>query len=400
MMNKIGTSFWLSAVASAMAWSSEAAAAPSETELARARSLGAEGVVALEKRDFEVARSRCDAAAQIIDAPPLRLCVARALKGLGRVASASDAYQAISSRKPQKADPESWESAVTEAAAERISLDPLVNTVSGEARERLAVAFLLLSDQQYAKALSAFDDIIAKEHATAALWGRTLCLKESGKVKAALEQLHAFDVAAGADAKFSDAVARSTLLRQELERLASAKLTVVIHPVAGLTLSIDGGPARPVSATEELKLDPGQHSIRAAAPGYRPLSDTVAIKGGEAASFDVELRSLPPLRLVGYISLGTGVAALGAAAFFASQAASSHDTLAANCSQALACGNPQWSTVDAYEQSRLLTMISGGVGVAALATAAVLFIAAPSASMPSAPSLGFGPGRLSLHGSF
>ena len=170
--------------------------------------------------------------------------------------------------------------------------------------------------------------------------------------------------------------------------------------MAGLTLSIDGGPARPVSATEELKLDPGQHSIRAAAPGYRPLSDTVAIKGGEAASFDVELRSLPPLRLVGYISLGTGVAALGATAFFASQAASSHDTLAANCSQALACANPQWSTVDAYEQSRLLTMISGGVGVAALATAAVLFIAAPSASMPSAPSLGFGPGRLSLHGSF
>ena len=55
-----------------------AAAAPSEAELSRARSLGSEGLDALDQHNFELARSRCEEAAQIVDAPPLKLCVARA----------------------------------------------------------------------------------------------------------------------------------------------------------------------------------------------------------------------------------------------------------------------------------------------------------------------------------
>ncbi len=356
-------------------------------------SIGSDGIAAIAQGHFELANKRCEEAMQIVDTPPLRLCIARSLKGLGRFAAASDAYAELANRKLGPGEPAAWAQAIKAATAEQIKLDPLVATASAETREMLAAGFFALEQRRNEDALKAFDDAGRKERSLAATFGRALALTALGRAKDAAVAFKTFEVAAGADARFADAVARS-------KQLSFAVLHLVIHECAGLQVSIDGQPARPISASETIKLEPGTHTVRASAPKHVPLSQTVKIVGGNVETIDLALESVPPYRLVGWISLGVGVASLGASAYFTSQAASAHDTLVANCSDTFVCGQPQWAKVNSYDQARTAAFITGGVGAAALITSGVFHVLAPSDEMPSAPTVGLGLGNITVQGAF
>jgi len=208
---------------------------------------------------------------------------------------------------------------------------------------------------------------------------------------------------------FSDATrplseAQRTKATRELEalrkKLGPARLTLRAAGLPGLRVSVDGDVAQALTGERSLELPRGAHSVRAAAPGHVPLVEVVELKGGAAVTFPIELRPLPPLRLAGWISLGVGVAGLGAGAVLASQAVATNGELTAVCTRNLKCGPSQASAIESLSAMRIGTFVAGGLGAAALLASGGLHFFMPSDTMPEAPKVSFGPGGLTVTGAF
>jgi hypothetical protein len=103
-------------------------------------------------------------------------------------------------------------------------------------------------------------------------------------------------------------------------------------------------------------------------------------------------------RTIGFISLGVGVAGLGAGTYFAARTFSKKDAASTMCTDAAPCSTQD--EVDAYERTkseavnfRTYSYISFGVGGAAAVTGAILLLTAPkvvSAGWRLAPAVGQG----------
>jgi hypothetical protein len=114
---------------------------PSDADRATARELGAAGVAALDAKDYPTAVERLSRAIALYDAPTLRLARARALRGMGRLVSASEDYRAILLRTPSANDPPVVVQATKDAKAELPDVEAgvahLTVTTSGPAAIRV-----------------------------------------------------------------------------------------------------------------------------------------------------------------------------------------------------------------------------------------------------------------------
>jgi hypothetical protein len=115
---------FLSGVAAGLLWVGVAAAEPSATDRATARSLADEGYSALQDKRYAEAADRFSRADALVHAPTLMLDWARALVGLGQFVEAQERYEQIQREGVEPKAPQSWQRAMVDARTELAALRP------------------------------------------------------------------------------------------------------------------------------------------------------------------------------------------------------------------------------------------------------------------------------------
>jgi hypothetical protein len=128
---RFGAASTLAAVAIVCVVSTTAnAAEPSAGDRETARSLGVQGVQALEARDYINAERACGGAYALVRAPTVGTCWGRALEGLGRLLEARDAFVEVTHIPARPDEPAVFTSARDAARAEAEGLAKRVPTVT------------------------------------------------------------------------------------------------------------------------------------------------------------------------------------------------------------------------------------------------------------------------------
>jgi hypothetical protein len=158
-------------------------------------------------------------------------------------------------------------------------------------------------------------------------------------------------------------------------------------------VQLDGVDLGASSVGVEVPLDPGPHSVGAAAPGFLPFSATVELKEREVTRVTLELTpepvdavgnkpgqvvvvTPPPSanRTVPYVIGGVGIAALvTSGVFFALRQATSAE-LDKDCPNHDQCPDSNKPTYDRLKTYNAATWITGTIGLAGIGTAAVLIL--------------------------
>jgi PEGA domain-containing protein len=171
------------------------------------------------------------------------------------------------------------------------------------------------------------------------------------------------------------------------------KLFIERGPGADAALvQLDGVDLGATSVGVEVPLDPGPHSVGAAAPGFLPFSATVELKEREVTRVTLELTpepvessdkagqvvvvAPPPSanRTLPYVIGGVGIAGLvTSGVFFALRQATAAE-LDKDCPNHDQCPESNKPTYDRLKTYNLATWIAGAVGIAGIGTAAVLIL--------------------------
>lgn len=189
--------------------------------------------------------------------------------------------------------------------------------------------------------------------------------------------------------------------RQRIQALESqlAYLTVEVPAasrVAELELEVDGTPLAAAAWGTPLPVDPGEHTVRAGAPGFEPLEQQISLSSSPGARQTLELPLLRPAaratepaaatsdappspaaeprhpaRNWGWISGGVGLVALGVGSYFGVQAFAHWDDRNAGCKNG--CTRAAQAAGDDASQAATLATVGVGAGVVLLGTATVLF---------------------------
>jgi len=237
------------------------------------------------------------------------------------------------------------------------------------------------------------------------------CLEALGHRAEALASFEAVMRLGEGDSTAADAVRESRERAAQLDRII-ARLTITLStpPPSGAQLRVDGVPVDLGALGEPIRLDPGPHSITAAAPGVAPFRTGVTLLEGSRLTLTVDLAPLagaealgapaplavqtPRLAAVGgYIALGIGGAlAVGSVVSFVLRA-SNLATLDRDCppgtGDTLSCPQSLAPEVNrAHDAARVEGPLGIGLAVgAAVAMAAGVWLvvkAAPGATPSSA----------------
>ncbi len=169
-------------------------------------------------------------------------------------------------------------------------------------------------------------------------------------------------------------------------------------------VSVDGV-AVPVAALGVKRaVNPGEHVVQAEAPGYLADQQSFAIQAGGSQEIAFELKidpnaSEPPKpdgsdgetpgstqKILGYVSIGLGGAALLIGAITGGIAMGKHSDLEDNCPNEQ-CPMAQESTLDAFNTTSTVSTVGFIAGGVLAATGVVLLLTAPSAEEPEAPTV-------------
>ncbi|MEO8179278.1 MAG: hypothetical protein ABI895_10635 [Deltaproteobacteria bacterium] len=204
--------------------------------------------------------------------------------------------------------------------------------------------------------------------------------------------------------------------RQRIQSLESklAHLTVEVPAgsrVAELVLEVDGTPLAAAAWGAELPVDPGEHVVRAQAPGFEPLEQRISLGSSPGARQTLELPLLrpapratepaatasdtpPPMaaeprhpaRTWGWITGGVGLVALGVGSYFGAQAFSHWDDRNAGCKGG--CTPAAKTAGEDASQAATVATVGVGAGVVLLGTAALLLFYPGDADPPAEASSG------------
>jgi hypothetical protein len=280
---------------------------------------------------------------------------------------------------------------------------------------------VLVAKGDFAAACPKFEQSLALEGGVGTQFNLADCWERTGRVASA----QALFLGAAASAKASGQVEREQVLRDRATALEPriSKLVIEVESTdERLTVKRDALPLEPDAFGKAVAIDPGSYVISAKAPGKKPWSKTVEVKPGAPSVVTV---SIPPLEALGaspspsvggskagspdqkqatpkteapkptpeprrrlnYKALGLGAVGLGAVglgAVMAFRYKSANDEAKSICPTSTMCSpaeiNEHGRAVDRASISRTWTYVGFGVGGAALAGAAALFIFQPSAA--------------------
>ncbi len=191
----------------------------------------------------------------------------------------------------------------------------------------------------------------------------------------------------------------------DVKRRVSTVTIAITSPRAdGLVVSRDGEGIGPAQWGTPMPVDPGEHVIEASAPGKRHWSTQVQV-GPDGASAQVDVPALeddaPPVqrvptgeasegsdarsrrRVLAVVVAGAGVVGLGVSTALAFAAKGTFDDSSADCNGNRCDQHGLDLRSSAVSQANVATVIFG-VGLAGVATGAVLWLTAPSGSSGAA----------------
>lgn len=179
------------------------------------------------------------------------------------------------------------------------------------------------------------------------------------------------------------------------------KLTVnVLSKAENLKISIDGLQHPREAWGVPLPVDAGEHVIEASAPGRTPFRVTITSHDEGTTLVDVPELALNPeiaraeedrssgsvtavsdegrgtQRIAALALGGVGLVGLGVGGFFGLSAQNTYES--ADCSSNNVCSPSGLEARDSAENKAMVATVAGGIGVAALAGAAVLWFTAPA----------------------
>lgn len=175
--------------------------------------------------------------------------------------------------------------ALAQSGADQAAADALYN--EGRA---------LLKAGQRAAGCAKFEASLALSPATSTMLNIARCHEQDGKIATALgDYTRALYLN-----RDTPGVERRTALEQIARAGISAltprvpKLRVVLTaPPPGLEVWSDGKAIPPAALGEALPVDPGQHEVRASAPGYLPVTRSVSVEEGKSVELPLTLTRAP-----------------------------------------------------------------------------------------------------------
>jgi serine/threonine-protein kinase len=271
----------------------------------------------------------------------------------------------------------------------------------------------LMSQQKYAEACP---KLAQSEHLAPS--GGTLinlaeCYERIGKTASAWAAWK--DAAARANAVGKSSVEKTAVARSNALEPSLARLTIAVareSDVPGIQVKRDGVPVVRDEFGSALPVDPGSHVVEATAPGKKAWSASVDVAAKQtdarvtiSLADDVSASPAPPAAIVAPTATnsavvsprpeanggssqktiaivvgGAGVVVLGVGAVFGLEAKSQNDQALQNCRTPTLCSQKGLSLTDDARNSATIADVAFGVGAAAVAAGAVLWLTAPHAS--------------------
>ena len=299
-------------------------------------------------------------------------------------------------------------------------------------------AHALANAAKYAEACPKFAESLRLEPGLGTMLWLADCYENNGQT-------------ASAWAQFKEAAAAAALRRDGRERIARARaaaleeklsrLTVTVSPEATLDTLVVQRDAATIPKAQwgvPLPVDPGEHTVRASAPGHVPWTSTLVVERAASATVTVPVldpavpavEPAPPValpvaapvapepaapappaaniatsspdgssgranvqRTLGLVTAGVGLVALGAGAYLGLHAKSTYDDSNANghCTNNLCDPTGDRDRSDARGAATASTL-AFAAGVAAVVGGGILYFTAPrSASAAPVPSTAFTP---------
>jgi len=274
---------------------------------------------------------------------------------------------------------------------------------------------------RYAEACPKLAESQQLDAGTGTLLALALCHDGEGKTASAWRELHAVveeSQRAGRADRVQLARARIAALEPRLSKLAVAVGT----PAPGLDVRRDGEPLPPAQWGRVAPVDPGEHVVRAEAPGRKPWRTTVTVgRGGDTIVVTVPAledagaqvsaapgATEPPLgaprgpdRTAGWLVGGAGVVALGVGTVFGFAALSEHGSASSQCPSSTCTDAAGVSLENRARTNAWIADAGIGLGLVGVVVGAWLVLRPQAAGAPAATA-GFAPtvGRDVAGGSF
>jgi len=262
-----------------------------------------------------------------------------------------------------------------------------------KARSQFQQALALETAEDWAGALSLFQQVAAVRLTPQVRFHIGLCEEHVGRLAAALG---AYKLAA-MEAEQANAAEVAAQVASRLDELRARIPKVVIVRGKGAeyaSISLDGVSLGAAAIGDDLPVDPGPHHVEARAPGYKPYSSTVQLAEKEQKKVEIVMESAsassptpeatpppaaekaekPKSKVVPFVIGGVGVASLAASGVFFILRGSAISKLEDRCPTREQCPADLQSTYDSGKMYSLLVPITLGVGVAAVGTAVILLV--------------------------
>jgi hypothetical protein len=260
-------------------------------------------------------------------------------------------------------------------------------TQAGAAELLDSEATSLMQDHRYAEACPKLAESDRIKPGTGVLLRLALCYELSGRTASAWAS---FREAAGRARRVGDeSVAELASRRAEgLEpRLAKLVVRLSSDGPAPVDVRLDGSSLAPSTIGVELPIDPGTHTLKAAAAGRRSFLKTFSIAaGGAVTEIAVDLpperstEGASPRRIAAIASGGVGLACVAVGSILGVAAMSNWNRAKSGCAHGTSGCSPEaldlQSTVD---NEALGSTIAFAVGAAGIAAGAVLWLTSTGA---------------------
>jgi len=257
----------------------------------------------------------------------------------------------------------------------------------------------LMSTRNYDAACPKLAESQRIDPSSGTLLNLALCHEQQGKVATAWTEFKS----ALSDAKRDGRADRATGAQEHIAAL-EPKLPWLTVAVAGAVenedVKLDGVSIGKAAWGAKLAVDPGDHELVAAAPGYNPWKATFRSTQGEAHRVDVPTLERNPdaptepaapvaaaspdqnaphgrssaKRTIGWVAIGTGVAALGAGAYFGVNALSKRKESDKHCPTDTTCTDEGVRLNDQAQTSAWLCNIGIGLGIAGVGVGTYLLL--------------------------
>jgi hypothetical protein len=203
-------------------------------------------------------------------------------------------------------------------------------------------------------------------------------------------------------------------LAQLDQRLSRLTIALAERP-EGLQVTIDGTPLGEAAYGVAMPVDPGQHQVKAEAPGKEPFEKSFDVSKSKAEQWQIEIPALADAgsdsatdasagsqpsptsstassgsstRTLGFVLGGVGIASLAVGGYFGLQAYSRWDDRNDGCKGG--CTDAAKADGDDARQAATVSTIGFGVGAAALGVGLVLILTSGSSKETPSPSARIG----------